>query len=118
MALFSKVLLSGSTNGKGILITGTTSGSATTIHTACSGTANMDEIWIYLVNQEATEEILTTVQFGSDATADEIAVSVPAAAGLQFVVPGLVLNNSNIVKAFAATGSKVVAHGFVNRITE
>ena len=41
MATFSKIPLSGSTNGKGILVAATAT-LGTTIHTAGSGTTNFD----------------------------------------------------------------------------
>jgi hypothetical protein len=36
---------------------------------------------------------------------------------LYLVVPGLLLTNSLVLKAFAATASEIVLHGYVNRIT-
>ncbi len=51
MATYSKVLLSGSTNGKGIKI----ASSSTTVHTAIAGTSSIDEIWLYAVNSSAAD---------------------------------------------------------------
>ena len=46
MATFSKQLLSGSTDGRGIKVAATAS-SGTTIHTASSTATTFDEIWLY-----------------------------------------------------------------------
>jgi len=46
MATFSKQLLSGSTDGRGIKVAATAS-SGTVIHTATTTTSTLDEIWLY-----------------------------------------------------------------------
>ena len=51
MATYSKQLLSGSTNGKGIKIANT----STTVHTAVAGTSDIDEIWLYAVNSSGSD---------------------------------------------------------------
>ena len=115
MATFSKVLLSGSTQGKGIKVAATST-AGTTIHTAVTGTTDMDEIWIYAVNSSATA-VKLTIEWG-EATAPDgnIELTIPAESGLVLVIPGLLLHNSLVVKAFAGTGDVIVIHGYVNRI--
>ena len=117
MATFSKVLLSGSTDGKAILVSGNNTGSANTIHTAGSGTSNRDEIWIYAVNTSASS-VKLTIEWG-EATAPDgnIEVTVLPEAGLVTVIPGLLLQNSLVCRAFAGTANVICIHGFVNRIT-
>lgn len=116
MATYSKVLLSGSTNGKGIKVAATST-PGTTIHTAGSGTSNNDEIWLYAVNS-GSAAVKLTIEWG-EATAPDgnIEVTIPGESGLFLVVPGLLLQNSLVVKAFAGTGDVIIIHGFVNRIT-
>ena len=58
MASFSKILLSGGTTGKNIKVVATAS-AGTTIHTAVSGTSNMDEVWLYACNTDASDRKLT-----------------------------------------------------------
>lgn len=116
MATYSKVLLSGSTNGKGILVTATSS-TGTTIHTATSGTSNLDEVWLYAVNSSANAVKLTFEWGETTAPNGNIEITIPAESGLYLVVPGLLLQNSLVISAFAATGSVIVIHGFINRIT-
>ena len=58
MATYSKELLSGSTQGKGILVAATAT-AGTTIHTAVAGTTDIDEIWLYGVNTHSADLKLT-----------------------------------------------------------
>ena len=115
MATFTKTVLSGSTNGASILI----SASATpgvVIHTAQSGTSGLDEIWLYADNSSAST-VKLKVEFGGTAEKDQIELNIPGESGLTLVVPGLVLNNSLVTRAFAATASVVSISGYVNRIS-
>ena len=116
MATYSKVLLSGSTQGKGIKVVQTAT-AGTTIHTAVSGTSDMDEIWLWCVNSSIAA-VKLTLEWG-EATAPDgnIEVTIPAESGLYLVAPGLLLQNSLIVKAFAGSANVLIVHGFVNRIT-
>ena len=117
MATFTKRKLESSTDGLAIKVTGTSSASANTIHTAVSGTTNLDEVWIYANNTSAAATKLT-IEWGT-ATADDgnIEITVAAESGLVLVIPGLVLQNSKLVKAFAGTGSVILLTGYVNRVT-
>lgn len=116
MATFSKEILSGSSNGRGILITATAS-SGTLIHTAVSGTSDKDEIWLYCVNTSSSG-VKLTIEWGETTAPDgNIEQTIPAESGLFSVIPGLVLQNSLVVRAFAGTGSVLVMHGYVHRIT-
>ena len=118
MATFTKTLLSESTNGKSIDVTADAEGSAVTIHQAVSGTSDLDEIWLYCQNI-STSDVLLTLTWG-DLTNEEdgyIQVTIPGQSGLIQVVPGLLLQNSLYIKAFASVANKLMIHGFVNRIS-
>jgi hypothetical protein len=116
MATFSKTLLSGSTNGKAIKVVQTAT-AGTTIHTAVSGTSNIDEIWLYAINSSASS-VKLTIEWGEASAPDgNIELTVLPEAGLVTVIPGLLLQNSLVVKAFAGTANVIMIHGFVNRIT-
>jgi hypothetical protein len=115
MPTFTKTLLSGSTNGASTLIAATSS-PGTTIHTAQSGTSGLDEVWLYADNS-STSAVKLTVEFGGTAEKDQIELNIPGESGLVLVVPGLVLNNSLIVRAFAATTNVISISGYVNRIS-
>lgn len=112
MATYSKILLSGSTNGKPVKVAATAT-IGTTIHTAVSGTSDLDEVWLWGFNI-GTDDITLTIEFG-DATST-IIVDVPYKSGLIPIIPGFVVNNSVVVTAFASTADKVFLAGFVNRI--
>ena len=117
MATYSKHLLSGSTNGKNISVTGNATGSAVTVHTAISGTSNLDEIWLYATNTSATARVLT-IEFGGTTDQDDlIELEIGADSGMTLIIPGLLLQNSLVVKAFAAAGDEINLNGYVNRIT-
>ena len=115
MATFSKIPLSGSTNGKGINVAATAT-TGTTIHTAVSGTSSFDEVWLYAVNT-STSSVKLTVEFGGTAAADNIEITIPGESGLVLVIPGLFLNNALVVTAFAATANVITIHGYVNRVS-
>ena len=114
MATFSKLPLSGSTNGKGINVAATAT-TGTTIHTAVSGTSSFDEVWMYAVNT-STSSVKLTVEYGGTTAADNIEITIPGESGLVLVVPGLFLNNSLVVTAFAGTTNVISIHGYVNRV--
>ena len=116
MVTYSKVLLSGSTNGKQIKVAATAT-AGTTIHTATSGATNLDEIWLYAVNSSSSA-VKLTIEWG-EATAPDgnIEVTVPAEDGYMLVAPGLLLQDSLVVKAFAGTTNVILINGYVNRIT-
>lgn len=116
MATYTKHLLSGSTNGKGIKVVQTAT-AGDTIHTAVAGTSDLDEIWIYAVNS-GTASLKLTLEWG-EATAPDgnIEVTIPGESGLYCVTPGLLLQNGLVVKAFAASANIICLHGYVNRIT-
>lgn len=116
MATYAKQLLSGSTNGKQIKVAATAT-AGTTIHTAVAGTSDLDEIWLYAVNSSAAT-VKLTIEWG-EATAPDgnIEVNITAESGYVLVVPGLLLQNGLVVKAFAGTADVILINGFVNRIT-
>lgn len=119
MATYSKVKLSGSTDGKQIKVTGTSSGAAVTVHTAHASA--LDEVWLYADN-DSTSAVLLTLEFGGTTDVDNtIKVTIPGkgtegADGLVPVIAGLILTNSLLVKAYAATGNVIKLSGYVNRI--
>lgn len=116
MATYTKKLLSGSTNGKGIKVAATST-LGTTIHTALSGTSNLQEIFLYAFNS-STSAVDLTIEWGEATVPDgNIVKSIPAKDGLYCVVPGLLLQNSLVVTAFASSANVVIIHGYVHEIT-
>jgi hypothetical protein len=116
MATFTKQLLSGSTNGKAIKVVATAT-AGTTIHTAVSGSASLDEVWLYAHNSSASS-VKLTLEWG-EATAPDGNIEINIGAegtGLVLVSPGILLQNSLVIKAFAGTANVITLTGYVNRI--
>lgn len=112
---FSKQKLSGSTDGMGINITATAT-AGTTVHTASASATVLDELWLYASNNSASS-VKLTIEYGSATVTDNIEITVPGESGLYLVIPGLLIANSKVVKAFAGTTAVLTVFGFVNRIT-
>ena len=115
MATFNKIPLSASANGKGILVAATAT-IGTTIHTAGAGTANFDEVWLYAHNNSSSS-VKLTIEYGSVSAQDNIELVISGESGLVLIVPGLFLNNSLVITAFAALTNVITIHGYINRVT-
>lgn len=113
---FTKVFLTGSTNGKLIKVSATAT-PGTSIHTAIAGTSSIDEIWLWAVNSDTSDRKLTIEWGGTTSPDDIIEVVIPAESGLVLIVPGLVLQNSLVIRAFAETANVIMIGGYVNRIS-
>jgi hypothetical protein len=119
MSTAKKRLLSGSTDGKAIKVVATAT-AGTTIHTAVAGTTagTYDEIWLWAYNGN-TADVTLTLEFGGATVPDQnIIINIPFKSGLIPLVPGLILQNSMVIKAFAATANVITIIGFVNTITD
>jgi hypothetical protein len=119
MATAVKRKLSGSTDGKAIKVVQTAT-AGDTIHTAVAGTTagTFDEIWLWAYNGH-TADVALTLEFGGATVPDQnIVVTLPYKSGLVPVVPGLILQNGMVVKAFAGTANVITLIGFVNAITD
>jgi len=119
VATYTKVKLSGSTDGRAIKVAATAT-AGTTIHTGSATATTYDEIWLYAMNTSASSVKLTIEWGGTSSPDDLIELTVLPEAGLVTVVPGLVIKGNAtplVVRAFAATANVVTIHGFVNQIT-
>ena len=120
MATYTKVKLSGSTDGRAIKVAATAT-PGTTIHTGSSTATTYDEVWLYAVNSDTTARKLTIEWGGTTSPDDLLELTVAAESGLVLVVPGLVIKGNAsaalVVKAFAATADVLTITGYVNRIT-
>jgi hypothetical protein len=120
MPSFSKLKLSGSTNGRGIKVAATST-PGTTLHATDTSSSIIDEIWLYAYNSD-TSAITLTIEFGGTTDPDDtIKLSIPATSGLTLVVPGLILTGTgsaaSTVRAYAGTTNKIIITGYVNRIS-
>lgn len=119
MATFTKKILSGSTDGKGIKVAATGT-PGTTIHTGSSTATTLQEIWLYAVNSDTTARKLTIEWGGTTSPDDTIELTVAPESGLVLVAPGLLIKGNAsaalVVRAFAATANVILIHGYVNEI--
>ena len=114
---FTKIKLSGSTDGLGILVDDAAS-AGKTIHTGPTDTDQMDEVWIYAANYDTTDRKLT-IEYGTASAGGIIEQTITAEAGLTLVIPGLVIvgnSSPKVIAAFAATTSAIQLFGYANRI--
>lgn len=116
---FSKVLLSGSAQGKGIKVVATAT-PGTAIHSTGISASVIDEVWLYAYNSDTVDRDVT-IEFGGTTSPDnQIKMTIPPKSGVVNIVPGLILTGtgsaSSDVKAFASAANVVTISGFVNRI--
>lgn len=119
MAIALKRKLSSSTDGRGIKVAATST-PGTLIHTAVAGTTagTYDEIWVYAYNSDASDRTLTIEFGGTTAPDDNIKITVPTLQGQVLVVPGLILQNGVLVRAFASAANVIILTGYINTITD
>lgn len=111
----TKVIPSGSTNGKPISIAAIAT-AGTLFHTTGSGTSVLDEIYMYLTNTDSADRAVT-VEFGGATAPDwNIKFIVPLGETI-LALAGVPLCNSLTVKAFCATTVVINMFGYINRIS-
>lgn len=114
MATYSRVLLSGSTNGRPIKVAATAT-PGTTIHAATS--AGIDEVWLWVANTSGSAATLT-LEWGGATDPDDLLVksySIAANSAPILIAQGLSLTGVT-VRAFSATANVLTVTGHVNRI--
>lgn len=117
MPTFTRLVLSGSTNGLPIPVAATAT-LGTAIHTALAGTAGFDEIYLFASNVTGSAATLT-LEWGSatDPGGHMVkALSVAANSAPVAIATGQSLNNAKVVTAFSGTASALNITGWVNRI--
>ena len=85
MATFSKIVLSGSTDGRMIKVVATAT-AGTTIHTGSATATTFDEVWLYAVNSDTTDRKLTIEWGGVSAPDDLIEFTVEAEDGTDLLL--------------------------------
>jgi hypothetical protein len=116
MATFTKIPLSGSTNGKGIKIVQTAT-LGDTLHTAPAGTTSIDELELFITNNH-TIPVTLTIEWGTATVAEgNIVLPIPSKNGLTYIVPSLLIQNSLVITAFASVTNVLLVFGSVKRLT-
>jgi hypothetical protein len=114
MANPSKIVLSGSTDGKPIPVAATST-PGTTIHTA--GATGRDDLYLWASNTDTAAHTLT-LEWGGTSDPGDLLVKAYSIAANSAAVPvalGQPMQNSKVVKAFADSASKVNITGYVIR---
>ena len=116
MATYTKLRLSGSANGRQIKV-GAIATPGTLLHTVVASTVDQHEVWLYATNNHTASLTLTIELGGTTSPDDLIQMSIPSKTGLFLIVPGLVLNNGLVIRAFAQTANLICISGWANLIT-
>lgn len=117
MAIYSKKVFSGCTNGAALAVGTATTDGGTLVHTAVTATgANQaDEIWIWAYNESAATVTLNFRHGTATAASLGSTFTMPSKEGLFLISPGLILNGALTSRCFAsASGVHVV--GYVNSV--
>lgn len=117
MAVYSRVLLSGSTSGQPIPVAATAT-PGTLLHTAIAGASSFDEVYLWASNVTGAAATLT-IEWGgvSDPGSHMVkAYSIAANSPPMPIAVGQVVNGGVAVRAFSGTASAINVTGFVNRI--
>ena len=118
MATFTKTILSGSTDGRGIKVVATAT-AGTTIHTGPTAAGTLHRITLYAVNTDTSARTLTVQWGGTSSPDDSITYSLQVNQGLILVAPALLIKGNAtplVVRAFASAANVVVVHGEVDVI--
>lgn len=116
---FTKIPLSGSTDGNviSVMATGTP---GTTIHTATSSATidSCDEVWLW-ASSTSTSNVNLGIQLGNlNNELDTINVMIPPAYNGPFcVLPGITVRNSRVVQATCSVAGRINVFGYVNRVS-
>ncbi len=117
MATFSRHILSGSTNGRGVRVLGATTSGGVLVHTAYSATGGSDEIWVFAHQYGTTSDQTLRIRFGAATDGDEIRQTMLVGnSGLVPILPGIPLANALEVRAFCTTSNEISLYGWVNRV--
>lgn len=116
MATFSRILLSGSTNGRPISVAANAT-PGTSIHASITSTSAFDEVYLWASNVTTSAATLY-VEWGSTGTTGQLvnAYSIGPNSGPVPVAVGQVLNGNVSCAAFCSATAAINITGYVNRI--
>ena len=117
MPTFTRVVLSGSTNGLPIPVAATAT-PGTSIHTVTSSVNGSDEVYLWVSNVTGSAATLT-VEWGGVTDPGSLitkALSIPANSGPTLLANGISLAGGLVIRAFSGTASALNITGYANRI--
>jgi len=114
---YSRLLLSGSTNGRPIPIAATAT-PGTTLHTAVAGSIAFDEVYAWASNITASNARLTVEFGGVSDPGDHLVKSylIPPYSPPIPVATGQPVQGAVVIRAFSDVASAINVVGYVNRI--
>lgn len=120
MATYSKEFLTNSSAGRPILVAGTNTATATFVHVTGTSNTTIDEVWLYAINSNISQQTLSIEFGGNTSPNDIIPVAIAPREGMYICVPGVPLTGtgtaSSNIKAFATVANVITISGYVNRI--
>lgn len=123
---YSREHLSGDPNGQGLVLG--TSIAQTTVHTIpaklTSPTRQSHEVWIYVVNNDSVDRLVTvgwadTTQNSPWGGGSKITFSVKKSSGLNLLIAGLLISQHPTVPLHInmySNGTSLVVYGYINKI--
>lgn len=106
---YSQTPFSGAANGQPVLVAATAD-PGTVVHTAQAGANFLDEVQLTAWNNSASD-VLLTLEWGGNATANLVKVTVPA--NSYITLAPVFLQNGLVLKAFAASANVIILTGRV-----
>lgn len=112
-----KLPLTGAAYGKRIKVAATAT-PGTLIHTETASTTDtIDELWLNVYNSDTVSREITFEWGEATAPDGNIKQTIPAKSGLTQVVPGDILQNTLVVRAFASAANVLTVGGYVHRLS-
>lgn len=113
----TRIGFSAATNGATMTVNTTSAISPMTVHTAVSGVYNWDDVWIWAANTDTVSRTIS-LYFGAHSSLGDQVVGnydLPPGGAPVLICPGLFLQNSGVVEAYASIANKINLTGYVNR---
>ena len=118
MGTYSKIILSGSTHGRGLPLTVTAPSTGLTVHTFVTGAGtSLDEVYVYGYST-VTTAIVANFSIGpTTATGSRVGhtISGDNKKGLTLIIPGLVGRNADVLKMWVTTTDLLNLFGYAQR---
>lgn len=118
MATYTKTILSGSTDGRGIKVAASST-PGTLIHTGPTNTAELHEVWLWVTNTDTNNRKITIEWGGVGSPDDHIENYLSPESGLLLIVPGLLIKGNAtplVVRAFGSGSNSINVFGHANVI--
>jgi len=113
----TRIGFSAATNGATMTVNTTSAISPMTVHTTGPGIYNWDDIWIWAANTDTVSRTIS-LYFGAHSSLGDQVVGnydLPPGGAPVLICPGLFLQNSGVVEAYASIANKINLTGYVNR---